>query len=63
MGGAMLAMVGCGLYPTVEACCDALVHITTRVEPTPELTARYEARYQQFRKLYPALKPVFPQIL
>ena len=63
MGGAMLAMVGCGLYPTVEACCDDLVHITTRVEPTPELTARYEARYQQFRKLYPALKPVFPQIL
>jgi len=63
MGGAMLAMVGCGLYPSVEACCDALVRITDRVEPDPELTARYEARYEQYRKLYPALKSVFPQIL
>lgn len=63
MGGAMLAMVGCGLYPSVEACCDALVRITSRVEPDPALTALYEERYQQYRKLYPALKSVFPQIL
>jgi len=25
----------------------------------PEAAARYEARYQQFKRLYPALKPVF----
>ena len=42
---------------------DALVEVADRVEPDPELTARYEARYQQYRKLYPALKPVFPQLL
>ena len=62
-GGAMLAMVGCGRYESVQAAADALVEVADRVEPDPELTARYEARYQQFRKLYPALKPVFPQLL
>ena len=62
-GGAMLAMVGCGRYESVQAAADALVEVADRVEPDPELTARYEARYQQYRKLYPALKPVFPQLL
>ena len=28
-------------------------------EPDPELTAKYEKRYQEFKKLYPALKGVF----
>ncbi|MCD8382270.1 MAG: xylulokinase [Clostridiales bacterium] len=62
MGGAMLAAVACGEYPSVEACCDALVKVVDTVEPDPEIAARYEARYQQYRKIYPALKPVFPLI-
>ena len=61
-GGAMLAMVGCGQYESVQAAADALVEVADRVEPDPELTARYEARYQQFRKIYPALRQVFPQL-
>ena len=62
-GGAMLAMVGCGQYATVQAASDALVRIASTVEPEPELAARYEERYQQFRKIYPALKTLFPQIV
>ncbi|MCD7760403.1 MAG: xylulokinase [Clostridiales bacterium] len=62
MGGAMLAAVACGEYPSVEVCCDALVKVVDTVEPDPEIAARYEARYQQYRKIYPALKPVFPLI-
>ena len=62
-GGAMLAMVGCGRYESVQAAADALVEVAGRVEPDPELTARYEARYQQFRSIYPALRQVFPQLL
>lgn len=62
MGGAMLAAVACGEYPSVEACCDALVKVVDTVEPDPAIAARYEARYQQYRKIYPALKPVFPLI-
>ena len=63
MGGAMLAMVACGAYPSVEAVCDHLVRVSETVEPDPELSARYEARYQQFRQIYPALKNVYPQLL
>jgi len=59
MGGAMLAMVACGLYPTVEAACAKLVRTAETVEPDPDLAARYEIRYRQFQTIYPALKGVF----
>ena len=62
MGGAMLAMVACGLYPTVDAACEQLVTIAGTVEPDPELAALYEERYQQFRQIYPALKGVFEHL-
>ena len=62
-GGAMLAMVGCGRFESVRAAADALVEVASVVEPDPELTARYEARYRQYRTISPALKPVFAQLL
>ena len=61
-GGAILAMVAAGQFPCVQAACDALVSVADTVEPDPELTARYEARYRQFQKIYPACKSLFPQI-
>ncbi len=62
-GGAILAMVADGMYPTVHAACAALVTVTGTTEPDAELTALYNARYEQFRQIYPALKPVFPKII
>ena len=63
MGGAMLAMVACGVFPTVEDACRKLVRVAETVKPDPELAARYEARYQQYRTIYPALQGIFPQLL
>ena len=63
MGGAMLAMVANGAYPSVQAVCDKLVKVVDTVSPEPELVALYEARYRQFSKIYPAMKELFPQIL
>ena len=63
MGGAMLAMVADGTYESVADVCGALVRVVDTVEPDPVLVELYEARYQQYRKIYPALKSVFPQIL
>ena len=63
MGGAMLAMVACGAYPSVQAVCDKLVKVADTVRPDPEIAARYEQRYQQFAKIYPALKGLYPQLL
>ena len=59
MGGAMLAMVACGEYETVQAACDKIVHVASIVKPEPELVAKYEKRYQQFKKIYPACKQLF----
>ena len=61
-GGAMLAMVGCGLYPSVKACADALVSVRETVLPDPAIAARYEKQYQNFKEIYPALKPLFASL-
>ncbi len=62
MGGAMLAMVACGEYPSVGAACDALVKVVETVEPEAELVAKYEEKYNQFKMIYPAMKEVFAAI-
>lgn len=59
-GGAILAAVACGEYPSVEAAADALVHVTDTVYPDPEIAGRYEAQYQKFRAIYPTVKDLFP---
>lgn len=59
MGGAMLAMVACGEYASVQEVCDKFVHVASTVKPEPELVEKYEKRYQQFKKIYPACKALF----
>ena len=59
MGGAMLAMVACGQYASVQEVCDKFVQVASTVEPEPKLVAKYEQRYQQFKKIYPACKELF----
>ena len=61
-GGAMLAMVGCGAYESVADCAAQLVCVKETIQPDPEITARYEERYQKFRIIYPSLKGVFRAI-
>ena len=60
MGGAMLAAVACGEYPSVEEAAAKIVKVVDTVEPIPENAARYEEQYQKFRKVYPAVKALFP---
>jgi xylulokinase len=59
MGGAMLAAVANGEYASVEEIAAKVVKIVDTVEPDPALVAKYEERYQQFKEIYPACKPVF----
>jgi len=63
MGGAMLAMVACGAYSSVKECCEKLTSVASILEPEPELAAKYEARYRQFRKIYPACRELFAELL
>lgn len=59
LGGAMLAAVGCGEYPDVETIAKRFVRVVDTVEPEKELAAKYEERYQEFRKLYPTVKELW----
>jgi len=58
-GAALLAGVGAGLWPDVEAACDAVVRIADHVEPIPAHVEVYEEVYRTYHGLYDALKPTF----
>lgn len=59
LGGAMLAAVACGEYESVEEIAAKMVKVVDTVEPDVELVAKYEERYQQFKQIYPACKPLY----
>ncbi|MBQ1906552.1 MAG: xylulokinase, partial [Firmicutes bacterium] len=61
-GAAMLAAVACGEFASVEEAADKLVKVVETIDPDPELTAKYEKKYQQFRQIYPACKPIYDVI-
>lgn len=58
-GGAMLAMVACGAYASVQSAVAALVRVSATVEPDAAVAARYEMRYRRFKQIYPCMKPLF----
>lgn len=59
LGAAILAAVACGEYSSVEEASSHIVKIAETIEPDASLAEKYEQRYQQFKVIYPALKPVF----
>lgn len=62
MGGAMLAMVASGAYQSVGEAAKALCTTKASEEPDPALTAKYEERYQVFKKIYPTMKQLFKEM-
>lgn len=62
LGGAILAAVACGEYGSVAEAAGKIVRIASTIEPEPALAAAYEARYQQFREIYPVCKPLFGKL-
>jgi xylulokinase len=56
-GASLLAGVGAGIWPDVDAACDACVKVTGSTTPRPEMVPVYEEFYQAYTGLYPALKP------
>jgi len=61
-GAALLASVGAGLFSTIEAACEAGLCVASRAEPRPNVGARYDALYETYRALYPALRPSFARL-
>lgn len=62
LGGAMLAAVACGEYQSVEQAAHAIVKVKETIEPEPGLAAGCEARYQQFKEIYPACRELFGKL-
>ena len=61
-GAAILAMVAAGEYSDVLAACAAMPRGGTKYAPDPEIVALYNERYENYKALYPALKPIFPKL-
>jgi len=61
-GAAILAAVGIGLWPTVDAACDALVRRGTQTLPQPEVVTLMNDRYAEYTHLYPALRSVYDDL-
>lgn len=61
-GAALLAGVGAGIWPTVDAACDATIRLTGSTTPNPGAVQHYNQAYQVYRELYPTLQGIFPQL-
>lgn len=59
MGAAMLAMVGAKEFASAGDAAKKIVKTSGVVTPDPEITEKYERKYQLFKRLYPALKDSF----
>ena len=62
MGGVMLAMVASSEYESVKEAAKHLTSVSKVIKPTPELAEKYEKKYQNFRKIYPACKSLFAEL-
>ena len=58
-GAALLAGVGVRLWPDVESACKATLRTDKRVAPSTDAQRKYDALYQRFRTLYPALSSMY----
>ncbi len=57
-GAALLAGVGAGVWTSVDAACEAVVRPADVVSPQAEALAVLNDRYEEYRRIYPALRQV-----
>ena len=57
-GAALLAGVGVGNWPSVEAACETAVRVAKSVQPNPKTVAKMNLQYQEYGKVYPALRGI-----
>ncbi len=58
-GAALLAGVGTGVWPTVDAACDQNVRTAEVVSPISANKAVMDKQYQRYSRIYPALKAIY----
>jgi xylulokinase len=55
LGGAILGAVGAGIFPSIEAGADAMVHLDERFEPIPGNVETYARLYDAYCRSYDGL--------
>lgn len=61
-GAALLAGVGAGIWPSVEAACDGAVRVAQEVAPQKNHAARMLRQYAVYRQMYPAMRGIFEEL-
>ena len=61
-GAALLAAVGAGIFPSVEAACEQTIHIKERTGPRAGTSEVYARCYPLYRSLYQSLKDDFARL-
>lgn len=61
-GVALLAGVGAGFWPSIEAACEATIAITNRTQPNPAASAIYQRHYPLYKEIYQRLKPLYKEL-
>ena len=62
LGVAILAGVGAGIYDSVEAACEKMIHTDKSCDPIPEHTAKYEEYHKIYKNLYTCLKDQYKEL-
>ena len=62
LGAAILAGVGCGIYPSVEAACDRLIQEKERTAPHKENVEIYKKYHALYQNLYRDLKEDYKEL-
>ncbi len=58
-GAALLAQVGTGAFPSVEAACRATIREVDATQPDASNAAFYAKAHKIYQAIYPALKPIY----
>jgi xylulokinase len=59
-GAALLAGVGVGAWASVDAACDSVVRVAKRTNPDLKSASVMLDAYVKYRRIYPALRNIFP---
>ncbi len=63
LGAAIIAGVGCGLFPALETGVEAMVKLERTFEPDAQKMTQYDQRFAKYRQLWPLLKGYLPGLV
>jgi xylulokinase len=61
-GAALLAGVGTGVWPDVDAACATVVRVAEKIKPDAETVSLMNRQYAAYQKLYPALRQISHEV-